>query len=95
MIAHLMAYPVRRKVACCSADTTIVGLTDLERYPGMKTKTPTGPRDEVVNRQKKSYARRDARGRFTEITDEGRSLSQDRRKHAAHKKPPRQGDRGD
>ena len=36
-----------------------------------------------------------ARGRFTEMTDVGRSLSQDRRRHAPHKKPRRQGDRGD
>jgi len=61
----------------------------------MKKKTPSGPRDVVVGRRNKSFARRDARGRFTEMTDVGRSLSQDRRKHAQHKKPRRQGDKGD
>ena len=60
-----------------------------------KKKTPSGPRDMVVTSRNKAYARRDARGRFTEMTDQGRSLSRDRRQHASHQKPPRQGDRGD
>lgn len=63
---------------------------------GMKSKTPSGPRDEVVKRGgTRVYARRDSRGRFTEMTSEGRSLSRDRRQRAKHKKPRRQGDRGD
>jgi len=66
------------------------------RYRGMtKKKTPSGSRDLVASKRNKSFARRDARGRFTEMTDEGRSLAQDRRRHATHKKPRRQGDRGD
>jgi hypothetical protein len=60
-----------------------------------KKKAPSGPRDEIVNKRSKAYARRDARGRFTAITAEGRSLSRDRRQHAKHAKPRRQGDRGD
>ena len=60
-----------------------------------KKKTPSGPRDIVVTSRNKSYARRDARGRFTEMTDQGRSLSRDRQQHAGHKKPPRKADRGD
>jgi hypothetical protein len=60
-----------------------------------KKKSPSGPRDEVDTRRNKSYARRDSRGRFTEMTDVGRSLATDRRQHAKHRKPPRQGDRGD
>jgi hypothetical protein len=60
-----------------------------------KKKSPSGPRDLVKRRTNKSYARRDARGRFSEMTDTGRSLSHDARQHATHKKPRRQGDRGD
>jgi len=44
----------------------------------------------------KRYVRRDDKGHFTDDqTDVGRSLSQDRRKHAEHEAPKGQGDRGD
>jgi len=43
----------------------------------------------------KRYVRRDAHGRFDEVEDVGRSLSQDVRKHAKTKVKSGQGDRGD
>ncbi len=44
----------------------------------------------------KRYIRRDERGRFTsDQADVGRSLSQDRRRHAQHEVRSEQGDRGD
>ena len=43
----------------------------------------------------KRYVRRDEKGRFEEVEDVGRSLSQDVRKHAKTKVPAGQGDRGD
>jgi len=43
----------------------------------------------------KRYARRDENGRFVEMDDVGRSLSQDRRRQAETKVKPGQGDRGD
>jgi hypothetical protein len=43
----------------------------------------------------KRFVRRDEKGRFDEVADVGRSLSQDVRKHAKTKVPPGQGDRGD
>ena len=43
----------------------------------------------------KRYARRDAQGRFTEMDDVGRSLSQDRKRQAKTVAKPGQGDRGD
>jgi hypothetical protein len=43
----------------------------------------------------KRYVRRDEKGRFDEVDDVGRSLSQDVRKHAKTTVPPGQGDRGD
>ena len=43
----------------------------------------------------KRYARRDAQGRFTEMDDVGRSLSQDRRRQAKTVVKPGHGDRGD
>ena len=43
----------------------------------------------------KRYVRRDSKGRFAESDDVGRSLSQDRKRHAKHDAGPGQGDRGD
>ena len=43
----------------------------------------------------KRYARRDRRGRFKEMDNVSRSLSQDRRRKAKRKAPKGQGDRGD
>ena len=53
-------------------------------------------RRELVNTGKdKRYVRRDDRGRFNEIDDVGRSLKQDRRRHAKTASKPGQGERGD
>jgi hypothetical protein len=43
----------------------------------------------------KRYVRRDERGRFTESTDVGRSLTADRRQHADNTSKSGEGDRGD
>lgn len=43
----------------------------------------------------KRLQRRDARGRFAESDDLGRSLSRDRDQEAEHEAPRGQGDRGD
>ena len=43
----------------------------------------------------KRFVRRDDRGRFDEVDDVGRSLSQDVRKSARKKVPAGQGDKGD
>ncbi len=43
----------------------------------------------------KRYARRDDEGRFTEMVDVGKSLSQDQKRQAKHEAPKGQGDRGD
>ena len=43
----------------------------------------------------KRLQRRDARGRFAESDDLGRSLAGDRQQEAEHEVPPGQGDRGD
>ncbi len=43
----------------------------------------------------KRYVRRDAKGRFNESDDVGRSLSADRRQHAKTRSKSGQGDRGD
>jgi hypothetical protein len=58
-------------------------------------KGSSGPRELIDTGRNKSFARRDAAGRFSEMTDQGRSLSADKRQRAEHKKPARQGDRGD
>jgi hypothetical protein len=43
----------------------------------------------------KRYVRRDDQGRFKEVEDVGRSLSQDRKRHATRETKKGQGDRGD
>ena len=43
----------------------------------------------------KRYVRRDAEGRFKEVEDVGRSLSQDRKRDAKSTSKPGHGDRGD
>lgn len=43
----------------------------------------------------KRFARRDANGRFTEMDDVGRSLTQDRKRQAKTVSKPGYGDRGD
>jgi hypothetical protein len=43
----------------------------------------------------KRYVRRDASGRFKEVEDVGRSLTQDRKRKAKTKAKKGQGDRGD
>jgi hypothetical protein len=56
-----------------------------------------GRREEIEEANgEKRYIRRDSEGHFTsDQVDVGRSLSQDRRRHAEHEAPPGQGDRGD
>lgn len=43
----------------------------------------------------KRYVRRDDQGRFKEVEDVGRSLSQDRKRQAEHESKKGEGDRGD
>ena len=43
----------------------------------------------------KRYVRRDEKGRFAEVVDVGKSLSQDRKRKAKTVAPKGQGDRGD
>lgn len=43
----------------------------------------------------KRFVRRDDKGRFKEVEDVGRSLTQDRKRQAKGESSPGQGDRGD
>ncbi len=43
----------------------------------------------------KRYVRRDAQGKFDEVVDTGRSLSQDRKRRAKNSSKSGEGDRGD
>ena len=54
-----------------------------------------GKRELIDTGTDKRYVRRDENGRFDEVVDVGKSLSQDRRQHAKTVVPPGQGDRGD
>jgi hypothetical protein len=42
----------------------------------------------------KRFVRRDEKGRFEDVVDVGKSLSQDRKRQAKHEAKPGQGDRG-
>ena len=55
----------------------------------------TGKRELIDTGTDKRYVRRDEQGRFSESVDVGRSLSQDRKRHAETKSEPGYGDRGD
>jgi len=61
----------------------------------MANQKPSSKRELIDTGKNKSFVRRDARGRFNEVDDVGRSLSQDVRKHAKTVVPAGQGDRGD
>ena len=61
----------------------------------MANKRSNSKRELIDTGKDKRFVRRDARGRFDEVDDVGRSLSQDVRKHAQTVVPPGQGDRGD
>jgi hypothetical protein len=52
-------------------------------------------RELIAPRGDKRYIRRDEMGRIKESDDQGRSLSQDRRRKAKTASKPGQGDRGD
>jgi hypothetical protein len=58
-------------------------------------KRSSSKRELIDTGRNKMYARRDAKGHFTEMDDVGRSLSADRRRRAKTKAPRGQGDRGD
>ena len=55
----------------------------------------TGKRELIDTGNDKRYVRRDEKGRFDEVVDVGRSLSQDRKRDAKGESKPGYGDRGD
>jgi hypothetical protein len=61
----------------------------------MAAKTKSRKRELIDTGKDKRYVRRDEKGRFDEVVDVGRSLSQDRKQTAKTKVPAGQGDRGD
>ena len=61
----------------------------------MAAKKHNSKRELIDTGTDKRYVRRDDEGRFKEVDDVGRSLSQDVRRHAKTVVPKGQGDRGD
>jgi hypothetical protein len=61
----------------------------------MAGKSGAAKRELIDTGNDKRYVRRDEKGRFDEVDDVGRSLSQDVRKKARTKVPAGQGDKGD
>lgn len=56
---------------------------------------PIGKRELIDTGTDKRFVRRDEKGRFDDVVDVGKSLSQDRKRAAKHEAKPGQGDRGD
>ena len=54
-----------------------------------------GKRELIDTGNDKRYVRRDEKGRFDEVVDVGRSLSQDRKRQAKTESKPGYGDKGD
>jgi hypothetical protein len=61
----------------------------------MAKKKSDSKRELVSTQKAKRYVRRDSAGRFNEVDDQRRSLSQDRRKAAKNRVKSGRGDRGD
>ena len=61
----------------------------------MPTKTGNGKRELIDTGTDKRYVRRDNKGQFKEVDDQGRSLAQDVKKEAKTMVKSGQGDRGD
>lgn len=59
------------------------------------TKKASSKRELIDTGTDKRYVRRDENGQFKESDDVGRSLSQDRKRHAKTVAEPGQGDKGD
>jgi hypothetical protein len=77
------------------ADSCVFVKTTRKKTNGGIMSTKSSKREEIDTGKDKRYIRRDEQGRFDEVVDEGRSLTQDRRQHSKHVVPPGQGDRGD
>jgi hypothetical protein len=60
-----------------------------------KKKKKAAKRELIETGRDKRYVRRDKEGQFKESDDQGRSLSQDRKKKAKRKVKSGQGDKGD
>ena len=61
----------------------------------MAGKKGSSKRELIDTGNDKRFVRRDEKGRFEEVDDVGRSLSQDVKREAKTKVPAGQGDRGD
>jgi hypothetical protein len=61
----------------------------------MAKKSEKSHRELIDTGTDKRFVRRNEKGQFDEVTDVGRSLSQDRKQQAKTEVPPGQGDRGD
>ena len=69
--------------------------SNLENAKLEVTAVAMGKRELIDTGTDKRYVRRDEKGRFDEVVDVGRSLSQDRKRQAEHESRPGHGDRGD
>ena len=63
--------------------------------PAQKSRPKAAKRELIDTGKDKRYVRRDPKGRFHEVDDQSRSLSQDRRRKSKTTVKSGQGDKGD
>jgi len=73
----------------------VLSRSNLEKAKLEVKAMATGKRELIDNGTDKRYVRRDEKGQFDQVVDVGRSLSQDRKRHAENESKPGHGDRGD
>jgi hypothetical protein len=96
--------PCESPFSCCQQRITrrlraelsfVLSRSNLEKPKLEVSAMATGKRELIDTGTDKRYVRRDEKGRFDEVVDVGRSLSQDRKRHAENESKPGHGDRGD
>lgn len=91
-----MAKKTTRKQSATKKTTRKAATKKATRGGAAKKTTRKAAKRELISpRSDKRYVRRDARGAFKESDDVGKSLAADRRRKAARKVKPGQGDKGD
>jgi hypothetical protein len=94
-VAVLLLLPTDHWFGSRTELSFVLSRSNLEKAKLEVTAMATGKRELIDTGTDKRYVRRDEKGRFDEVVDVGRSLSQDRKRQAEHESKPGHGDRGD
>jgi hypothetical protein len=94
-VAVLLLLPADHWFGLRTELSFVLSRSTLEKAKLEVTAMATGKRELIDTGTDKRYVRRDEKGQFDEVVDVGRSLSQDRKRHAENESKPGHGDRGD